>query len=76
MSGRVQAALTLIREEAVGLFIDDGAFAGAIILWLVLAGALLPRLGLPAWLPGFLLFLGLAAILIWGAIRGARKRGF
>jgi hypothetical protein len=73
---RLTAILTLIREEAIGLFIDDGAFAGAIVIWLVIAGGLLPRVGLPAWLAALLLFAGLAAILIWGALRNARKRGF
>ncbi|HEX3982589.1 MAG TPA: hypothetical protein VHX12_02750 [Acidisoma sp.] len=76
MSGRLGSVLALIREEAVGLFVDDGVFAGTIILWLVIAGALLPRLALPAWLPGPLLFAGLAAILVWGAIRACHKRGF
>ncbi len=76
MSGRLASVLTLIREEAVGLFVDDGAFAGAILIWLVIGVAVLPRLSLPLWLPGPLLFLGFAVILVWGAIRGSRKRGF
>ncbi len=76
MSGnRVSATLRLIRDEIWGLFVDDGAFAGAILLWLVLAWAVLPRLALPGWLPGLLLFAGLAAILVWGALRAVRQRG-
>ncbi len=66
--------LALIRDEAWGLFVDDGVFAGAIVVWLVVAWRVLPRLGLPHWLPGVLLFAGLAAILVFGALRVVRKR--
>ena len=61
--------LILIRDELWGLFVDDGVFAGAIALWLVMAWAVLPRL--PGWLPAILLFGGLAAILVFGAVRKA-----
>jgi hypothetical protein len=66
--------LALIRDEAWGLFVDDGVVAGAIVVWLVLAWRVLPHLGLPDWLPGLLLFAGLAVILVLGAFRAARKR--
>jgi hypothetical protein len=71
MSG---GTLRLIRDELWGLFVDDGVFAGAIILWLVVAWRVLPHLGLPGGLPAVLLFAGLAAILVFGALRGTRKR--
>jgi hypothetical protein len=86
MSGRLGAILGAVRAETWGLFVDDGVFAGAILLWLVLAGLGLPRLapprlgltrlGLPLWLPGPLLFAGLAVILVAGGLRACRKRGF
>jgi hypothetical protein len=77
MSGnRLADTLRLIRDELWGLFVDDGVFAGAIVVWLVVAWRVLPRLGLPPWLPAILLFAGLAAILVLGALRTARKRGF
>lgn len=76
MSGRLSAILRAVGAEAWGLFVDDGVFAGAILLWLMLAGFGLPRLGLPLWLPGPLLFAGLAVILVGGALRACRKRGF
>jgi len=65
-------ALGLIRDELWGLFVDDGVFAGAIVVWLLVAWGFLPRLGLPGWLPAVLLFAGLSAILVLGALRAAR----
>jgi hypothetical protein len=68
-------ALRLIRDELWGLFVDDGVFAGAIVVWLVVARCVLPRLGLPVWTPAVALFAGLAAILVLGALRATGKRG-
>jgi uncharacterized membrane protein len=53
--------MILIRNELWGLFVDDGVFAGAIVVWLAAGWRVLPRLGLPA-------------ILVFGALRAARKR--
>jgi hypothetical protein len=66
--------LRLIRDEAWGLFVDDGVFAGAILVWLILAWRVLPRLGLPGPLPALLLFAGLASVLVFGALRGTGKK--
>jgi hypothetical protein len=71
--------LRLIRDELWGLFVDDGVFAGAILGWLLIGWAVLPRLdrsgpGGLAWLPALLLFAGLAAILVFGALRAAAHR--
>jgi hypothetical protein len=74
-SHRVAGALRLIRGELWGLFVDDGVFAGAILVWVVVVGAVLPRFGLPSWLQALLFFAGLAAILVHGAIRAALKHG-
>jgi hypothetical protein len=63
--------LVLIRDELWGLFVDDGVFAGAIVVWLAVAWQVLPRLALPGALPAILLFAGLAVILVFGAIRKA-----
>ena len=67
-------ALVLIRDELWGLFVDDGVFAGAIVLWLLIGWGVLPRLAPPPWLPAAVLFAGLAAILVLGALRAARPR--
>jgi hypothetical protein len=67
------SVLRLIRDEVWGLFVDDGVFAGAIVVWLLVGWWLLPRLGLPRGLPAILLFAGLAAILVLSASRAARR---
>ena len=63
-----------IFREVFGLFVDDGSFAVLILAWLGLTVFLLPHL---EWVPrwrGFILFAGLAAILMASAIRYARKQ--
>ena len=62
------------RAKLLGLFVDDGWFAGAIVVWLGAAWLVLPRLVLPRTLAAPVLFAGLAAILVWGALRHARQR--
>jgi hypothetical protein len=66
------SALKTILYEILGLFVDDGAFALAILLWLALVWLLIRPLQLP--IPaGIVLFLGLAAILVESVTRFARK---
>jgi hypothetical protein len=65
--------LRSIAGEIFGLFVDDGSFAGAILAWIVVAGFALPRLGLADAGKALILFAGLAAILLTGAIRRARR---
>ena len=65
--------LKTILDEAIGMFVDDGAFAAAIVIWLAVIAALARFVaGSGPWAGG-LLFLGLAAILVESAVRGARK---
>jgi len=59
----------------LGLFLDDGRFAGAILAWLLAAWLILPRLALPQGLPALVLCAGLAGILILSARHAARQRG-
>ena len=63
-----------IWDEFIGLFVDDVGFALAILVWALVAGVGLPRLGLPHFIPAILLFAGLAAILLESATRRARRR--
>jgi uncharacterized membrane protein len=63
--------LKTLWSEFFGLFVDDGRFAAAILLWLAADWLVLRRL--PAAAPG-LLFAGLAIILAAGAARRARSR--
>jgi hypothetical protein len=60
-------------REALGLFVDDGALALAIIAWLIAVGLLVRFvLGAASWGGGWL-FAGLAVILLESAWRRARK---
>jgi CHASE2 domain-containing sensor protein len=65
--------LNTVWSEFIGLFVDDGSFAIAILAWLGACWLLLPRLGLaPAW-PPMILFVGLVLILAESAVRRARQ---
>ncbi len=62
--------------ELVGLFVDDGSFAAAVILWVFAAIFLLPRI-LPAHWKGPVFFAGITGILVENVSRSAgniRKR--
>jgi len=65
--------LRTVWSELLGLFVDDGALAVAVLLWLAVAWLLLPRLPLPHGLASVILFLGLALILIESAARRSRQ---
>ena len=61
--------LRAIGGEIFGLFVDDGAFALAITVWLGAVWVVLPRLGVPTAWGGVILFAGLAVILVESATR-------
>jgi hypothetical protein len=61
-------------SEFIGLFVDDGSFAIAILAWLLVAWLALPRLPLPPAWPPIILFAGLAVILVESAVRRSRTR--
>ncbi len=67
-------ALRAVWSEFIGLFIDDLGFAVSILVWLLVGGGLLPRLGVAEPWPAIALFVGLAAILIESAVRRSRQR--
>lgn len=66
--------LTSIAREVLGLFVEDGRFAGAILAWLALAIVVLPRAGPGTRAAGPVLFAGLAAILVTSVLRYGRRR--
>jgi hypothetical protein len=66
--------LNSIWLEFIGLFVDDGNFAILIVIWLIACGLVLPRLGLPSFLPPIILFAGLVVILARSAVRRAGER--
>ena len=65
--------LKTIWSEFIGLFVDDGSLALAVLAWLAAAWLLLPRLPLSPALPPAILFVGLASILVESALRRARQ---
>ena len=62
-----------IARELFGLFVDDGSFAVAILVWLMLIGLGLPRLGVTTGWDGAILFAGLALILAASAAQRAKR---
>jgi hypothetical protein len=65
--------LKSIAREIYGLFVDDGSFAGGILVWVALAVAAFPRVALEARWAGPALFAGLALILIESVLRFSRR---
>lgn len=62
-----------VLREVCGLFVDDGSFALAILVWLAIVWLVLSRVAtLSVWC-GPVLFAGLALILIWSAARRAKR---
>jgi membrane protein implicated in regulation of membrane protease activity len=65
--------LRSIAREVLGLFVDDGSFAIAILAWVILAVVGLPRFAPVARWAGPALFAGLALILIESVLRFLRR---
>jgi hypothetical protein len=61
-----------IWSELIGLFVDDGNFAVAILIWLGVCWVVLPRFAVPSRLPPAILFAGLVVILAESAMRRGR----
>lgn len=59
--------------ELLGLFVDDGTYALAILTWLGVAWFVLPRLPMAGPWAGVVLFAGLAGVLLESALRRARR---
>ena len=65
-------ALKVVIIELFGLFVDDGRFALAIVIWLGVVGMILTRIETLRTLNGVILFVGLAAILVESALHRTR----
>ena len=63
-----------IFREVFGLFVDDGNFALAILLWLAVVRWATPHLNIPAGITAVILFVGLALILAESATRYSRRK--
>ena len=59
--------------ELIGLFVDDGSLAVAILAWLGVCWLTLPHLALASPWPPAILFVGLLAILAESALRRAGR---
>ena len=66
--------LKSILTEIYGLFVDDGAFAVSILVWLAMVAFVLPTLHLSSLLRAILLFVGLALLLVGSALRQATRK--
>ena len=65
---------SLIVRELIGMFIDDGFLAVAILAVVALAALFSFILAAPPWLTGAVLLIGTVGVLISSAMRGARPR--
>lgn len=59
-------------KEVYGLFVEDGSYAVAIVVWLLVAGLALPYVGAAGWRAPLLLA-GLLVILCENVLRSARQ---
>jgi hypothetical protein len=65
--------LKTIFRELLAVFVDDGSFAAAILVWLALLWLLARAPYVPATWNGWVLFAGLAILLIESALRRSRR---
>ena len=63
-----------ILREIFGLFVDDGSFALAILLWLAVVRWATPHLNIPSNITGVILFAGLALILAESSTRYSLRK--
>jgi hypothetical protein len=63
-----------ILREVFGLFVDDGRFAVAILVWLGVVRLVLSHLTIMQSIKGIILFAGLGIILIESTIRYSRGK--
>jgi hypothetical protein len=66
--------LRTVAAEIWGLFVDDGSFAAAIVVWLAIVLFGLRRLAWASRWGGIALFAGLALVLIENVLRHTRRR--
>ena len=63
-----------IAREIFGLFVDDGTFVLAILVWLVVVHWTIPYLSISSAARGTIFFAGLALILVENATRYSRRQ--
>ena len=67
-------SLTVLKE-LLGLFVDDGSLAIAILAWVGIVAALVRLAGLSPTIGGALLFVGLGAVLVENIWRATKQNG-
>ena len=65
--------LATLARQVLGLFVDDGSLAVAILVWVAVAGFLLGPSGVPEMWRSSLFFVGLALLLLENPRRSARR---
>jgi len=60
-------------RELVGLFVDDGSLALAVLIWIAVAALVFPALPIDRGWLATLLFVGLALILVENLLRSGRR---
>jgi hypothetical protein len=63
-----------ILREIFGLFVDDGSFALAILVWIAVVRWATQHFNIPSGITGIILFAGLALILAESATRYSRRK--
>ncbi len=63
-----------IFQEIFGLFVDDGSFAVAILIWICVGKLILSRIVLNSAWSGLILFAGLALILLSSTLLYTKRR--
>ena len=66
-------AIKTALREVYGLFVEDGSYALALVVWIVAVALLLPRLPIAAAWRAPILFAGMILILLENVVRSARK---
>jgi uncharacterized membrane protein len=66
-------AIKRMLKQIVGLFVDDGALAAGIVIWVAVVGLLVGRLPVPMTALDVVFFLGLAALVVFSVFRARRN---
>jgi hypothetical protein len=69
-------SIKTVFREVYGLFVDDGTYAGALLLWLLLMWLSARRQPLHGWWSSPVLFAGLGGVLVENTLRTARRLHF
>lgn len=61
-------------RELIGLFVDDGSLAAAVLVWVAVVVLAFPAMPIDSGWLAATLFVGVAAILVENLLRAARRR--